>query len=410
MITGIGILVVLTILVSIFYLPALSGNFQTPGEPNPNPIPPYQPPGNTVPTPPPDTTPTYPPIPSNVTYAFGAKFEPPDGRVLYGIGPWKTYEAKLLAAIPSKKYYPASQLIFMDLTGSRWTEAKAKFPSTLAGYDAAGVIPHYDIALTIGTPLPAEQAVLTDPHFGVDDDVANSTKYDAKLNDLADIFKKYKKPVMIRIGGEFNGPWKGYHPYEYPKAFRKIVNLFRAKGVDNVAFIWAYMPAAPDDFDEKNSGGEYKWFPGDDVIDWYGIDIYSPQEISGAIEKNGVLTAFGKTTKFMNMANAHHKPVIMAESGVAKLDITSSLEDGKADWDAFFKPLFAFMTTNPQLKWFHFLNFDWTKDKYYLSSGWKNSDITENEYITEQFIAEIQKPKYLHSDERYLLKDYIKYE
>jgi hypothetical protein len=214
---------------------------------------------------------------------------------------------------------------------------------------------------------------------------------------------------MIRIGGEFNGPWKGYHPYEYPKAFRKIVNLFRAKGVDNVAFIWAYMPEAPGDFNEKNAMGEYKWFPGDDMIDWYGIDVYDPKEISGATEKNGALTPFGRTLKFLDTAVQHKRPVMIAESGVSHLNITSSPEDGKADWDAFFKPLFTLIANHTEIKWFHFLNFDWTKDKYYLASGWKNSDITENEYITQQFMAEIQKPNYLHSDERYLLKDYTKY-
>ncbi len=314
-----------------------------------------------------------------------------------------------MAAIPSPEFYPASELIFMDLSPNRWENTKAQFPARLAEYDDAGVIPHYDIALTMGTPLPSVQAGMTDPMYGIDNEIAHSSAHDAWLNDLADIFKAYEKPVMMRIGGEFNGPWKGYHPYDYPKAFRKIVTLFREKGVNNVAFIWCYMPQAPDDFDEKNANGEYKWFPGDDVIDWYGIDLYNPSEFSGETVREGGLSPYGKTLKFLDMADAHSKPVILAESGTAYLDITPSPEDGKADWDAFFAPLFAFIGDHPQIKWFHFLNFDWTKDTYYLASGWKNSDITENEYITEQFMAEIQKTNYLHSDERYLLNQYIEY-
>lgn len=119
---------------------------------------------------------------------------------------------------------------------------------------------------------------------------------------------------MLRIGGEFSGNWNGYHPYEYPKAFRKIVMTARASGADNIAFIWCYEPAAPDDFDAKNAAGEWKWFPGNDVIDWYSIDLFAAHDISGPTSAHSALSPFGRTPKFFDMAAAAQKPVVIAES------------------------------------------------------------------------------------------------
>ncbi|MEK6902690.1 MAG: hypothetical protein AABX02_03850, partial [archaeon] len=108
-------------------------------------------------------------------------------------------------------------------------------------------------------------------------------------------------------------------------------------------------------------------------------------------------------------AKAHKKPVMIAESGSAFVDVTTSVEDGKADWEAWFVPYFKLMKDYPVIKWFHFVNYDWTKAGYYVITGWKNSDISINPYISQQYAAELSKPEYLHSEERYLLNDYLDY-
>ena len=65
---------------------------------------------------------------------------------------------------------------------------------------------------------------MADPLFGIDHEVASTSRFDERIEDLARIVKEFGKPVIVRIGGEFNGRWNGYHPYAYPKAFRKIVD------------------------------------------------------------------------------------------------------------------------------------------------------------------------------------------
>ena len=182
-----------------------------------------------------------------------------------------------------------------------------------------------DISLCGNQPTKAEIDKMRDPHFGIDHEVASGSRYDSRLEDLARIVREFGKPVTVRIGGEFSGWWNGYHPYAYPKAFRKIVAMFRAAKVDNAAFVWCYEPAAPGDFDERNEAGEYRWFPGADVIDWFSIDWFNREDFTGPLtggRRGGELTAHGRTQKFLDMAATYRKPVMIAESGPARYDLS----------------------------------------------------------------------------------------
>ena len=373
----------------------------------PTATPPTQPPqgGSIEPPAPPPPVPT-----SNLTYTYDAKFEPPTGRIVHGMGQWINYNTQYVALF-SESYKPASELIFIDIgdTPRGWEPVKIK--GALVKMGAEGRIPSIDIGLRGLKFSKAELDAMADPLFGIDDElVAGSSKYEARVNDVITIVKEFKKPVMVRIGGEFSGWWNGYHPYEYPKAFRKIVNMFRSAGVENVAFIWCYEPAAANDFDEKNAAGEYKWFPGNDVVDWYGIDLFANKDISGSSQTAaGVLTNYGKTLRFLDFAKVNNKPVYLAETSPSDVKITTSVEDGKTDWEAWFKPYFALMSAHPQIKWFHYINYDWGKTNSGEIQGWQNADISINSYISSQFVAEMKKPGYLHLPEKYLLKDYTLY-
>ena len=142
--------------------------------------------------------------------------------VEHGVGQWLAYNAKYSAALPATTQ-PASELIFFNPMDTTRPWNPSLLAASLAAIDARGRIPLGDIALRGNEPLPADLAAMGYPLFGVDNEIASSTKWDGRLHDLINVLKAYKKPVMLRIGGEFSGNWNGYHPYDYPKAFRKIV-------------------------------------------------------------------------------------------------------------------------------------------------------------------------------------------
>lgn len=351
------------------------------------------------------TGPTGPTAPAP-SYQFGAKFEPPAGRIVHGIGQWESYNLTYSAQF-SLANQPASELLFTDIGDTPRGWEPLKFAAALAAIDARGRIPLIDIALRGLKPTNEQIAALPDPLYGIDHDIANGTKYDGRLQDVANALKAFKKPVMMRIGGEFSGWWNGYHPYEYPKAFRKIVGMVRAAGANNVAFVWCYEPAASDDFDAKNASGAFKWYPGNDVVDWFSIDLFAAADLSGATTAHGALSQYGRTLKFLDMAVTELKPVVIAESSPEQYDITKAADAATA-WTAWFTPYFGLISARSEIKWFTYISYDWTKAGDYNAQGWKNNDLASSSLLGA-YKTEVGKAKYLHSPERSLLKDYTTY-
>jgi len=323
---------------------------------------------------------------------------------VHAVGQWEAYNATYAALLPAG-HQPAAELMFIDLGDTPRPWNPAELSMRVAAIWARGRIPSLDISLRGLQPTPDSLATLPDPLYGIDDDVAHTTQYDGRLADLVQLARSFGKPMMVRIGGEFNGWWNGYHPYEYPKAFRKIVTMFRDAGVTNVAFVWCYEPAAPDDFDAVNAAGEAKWFPGDDVLDWYSVDLFAAHDFSGPQGGHGSLSPFGRTLRFLDLAVAHRKPVVIAESSPMEFDLANPGQAAMA-WDEWFVPYFALMTARTEIKWFHYINYDWTQASYYASQGWQNNDLGASSLVTQNYIAELAKSRYLHSSERGLLKDY----
>ncbi|MDI9434042.1 MAG: alpha/beta hydrolase fold domain-containing protein [Planctomycetota bacterium] len=352
-----------------------------------------------------------PPVGEASHYSLGAKLEPPAGRVVHGMGQWEQYNAMLLPLLPAE-LRPASKLIFINIgdTPRGWRPDGIR--NLIQRYGQEGFIPHIDIALRGNQPSHATLAAMADPLFGIDHEVAATSRFDGRIQDLVRIIKEFDKPVMVRIGGEFNGRWNGYHPYAYPRAFRKIVDLFRAAGADNAAFVWCYEPAAPGDFDEQNDAGEYKWFPGDDVIDWYAIDWFNRDDFTGPLTGGrpgqNTLTPHGRSRKFLDMAVIHHKPVMVAESAPCRYDLSDPAQ-AEAAWREWFEPYFTIIARRSEIKWFHLISYDWSCASYFAQTGWKNNDFTVSPLLMERLVAELRKPQYLHAGDKALLKDYDRF-
>jgi hypothetical protein len=338
----------------------------------------------------------------SLTYQYGAKFEPPVGRVVHGMGQWVNGNPQYAAMLPSSNQ-PASELMFITLGDTPRPWDPPDMAAKMASIGAMGRIPSMDLSLRGLQPTATELSQMADKTYGIDSLVAYTTQFDARIQSFIDVLRSYGKPVMLRIGGEFSGWWNGYHPYAYPVAFRKIVNMFRAAGATNVAFIWCYEPAAADDFDAFDGSGKPKWYPGDDVVDWFSIDLFSAQDVGGTqVGHGGSATSFARTIRFLDMAVTHRRPVIIAESSPSHYDLSSASAAANS-WSEWFTPYFALIQSRSEIKWFHYINYDWTKSSYYVSSGWKNNDITLSAQLSAQYQLELAKSKYLHAGQLHLL-------
>lgn len=208
-------------------------------------------------------------------------------------------------------------------------------------------------------------------------------KYDPEFDKLVSILKDIKNPIFLRIGYEFDEKGK-YNPQDYILAFRYVVNLFRKKKVNNVAFVWNSCPYPGTEVFEP-------YYPGDEYVDWFGINVFG--------EKYFRDKSYEPVERFLKMAIKHKKPVIIGESSAIKIGIAN----GKKIWEEWFKSYFKFIKEHPQIKAFCYINWDWGKD--WKQPKWENCRIEENEFVRKKYVSELSKKKYIHNQK---IKDFLK--
>ena len=150
-----------------------------------------------------------------------------------------------------------------------------------------------------------------------------SGAYDSYLHESAKIAKSWGGPLQIRFAHEQNGDWfpwgsSGASSSEFVGAWRHIVSIFRADGATNVKWVWS---------PNVQEGTKYPiapTFPGDEWIDYVGLDGYNWGNRWSADGFVGLDTVFGASYEAVTKLSS--KPVMITE--------TSSSENGgdKAQW------------------------------------------------------------------------------
>jgi beta-mannanase len=117
-----------------------------------------------------------------------------------------------------------------------------------------------------------------------------------------------------------NGDWipanaahTGKDPSAFVAAWRRIHALFRAEGANNAVWVWCpnYVDSPAEPWNHWTN-----YYPGDDVVDWVGIDAYSW----------GSTQPWTHSEHLSDMAGpivtdyAGRKPIMLAEVGAAECD------------------------------------------------------------------------------------------
>lgn len=125
-------------------------------------------------------------------------------------------------------------------------------------------------------------------------------------------------------------------PEEYRAAWRHYVEVFRERGVRNVVWTWIVTPAAFATGSTRPTADAL--YPGDDVVDWVGLDVYnwSGCNPGGPTSWSPVASQSAAARTF---AQAHGKPVMVAEWGSVEdpADLQRKagwLRDAMATWTA----------------------------------------------------------------------------
>jgi len=283
---------------------------------------------------------------------FEARLEPPAGRVISG---WGQFSSAWDLDQPAGKS-DAEDLSAYEKAVAPHTPAMISFYVTPDFSMVSGFLNHYrKFAATHGFFV-----ALVGLNFrGSEHDVAIGMR-DPDLMVLAEGLRDFGRPVLLRIGYRFNQPGALYEPSAYIGAFRHATDVMRKDSL-NFAVVW---DATASGFSGSQS---MKWYPGDDVVDWWGIDLIDGKDFGSA-----------ESEAFVEEAAHHRKPVVISAASRSTKSEAEALK-----WYA---SLFDFIRTHPGIKAFSLAAIDEGRPAARLSRWPKVAGYVKQQLADPRFI------------------------
>ncbi|MEW6752380.1 MAG: glycosyl hydrolase [Candidatus Latescibacterota bacterium] len=188
---------------------------------------------------------------------------------------------------------------------------------------------------------------------------------DAQIQVLCEGLRYLNRPAFLRIGYGVTSPYTRYRPEPYRQAWQRIVDTVRTRyRLHQVAMVWGYA-ADPGD------PGFMDFYPGDELVDWWGIDLFDPAGFTSTT-----------TEAFLRGASEHGHPVMVGEAAPRGLGV----HPDNGAWQRWFVPFFRFLRVHPQVKAFCYLH--WTLGKTQISG-----DLD----VLREYSLELEVPVYVHA-------------
>ncbi|TXN38272.1 endo-1,3-beta-xylanase [Flagellimonas hymeniacidonis] len=325
-----------------------------------------------------------------------AKFEPKDGEVLLFVG-------QELEAVGGLEAFNDGYLDHFDrpagwTTYSNINPGENSFGRTQEGLD--GLFDthdwgdnDYNATLQLNSPNYENMALAIGLQFVNHEEKVADGSHDAYINKLADFLLSLgKRPVFLRVAYEFDGdPWNHYDRKTTIKAYKRIVDMLRAKGVENTAYVWQSTGFI--------SGQEHLegWYPGDDYVDWCGVSFFNRW----------------KEIEMFEFARKKGKPVFIAEAtptisdyggklyGLTKETQLSDSIQAEEAWEKWFIPFFSAIDDNPDVvKAMHYINCHWDSHPMWVNNPtFKGIDarLHLSDSISERWRKITSQSKYIKS-------------
>jgi hypothetical protein len=217
---------------------------------------------------------------------------------------------------------------------------------------------------------------LNEPDFQLSDVIAGN--FDSYIREFAEDARDWGHPFFLRFDWEMNGNWfpwsegvNGNQSGEFVAAWRHVHDIFTSVGASNVTWVWC--PNV--DPGNKLANSLASDYPGDEYVDWTGLDGYNWGPSKGGWTSFSHL--YDSTYHAITDTIAPSKPLLIGEMG--------STEKGgsKASWIS--EALAEIPTAFPKIRamlWF---------DTFDDGMDWP---IETSSSATSAFAAGIQAPAY----------------
>lgn len=245
--------------------------------------------------------------------------EPPDGFALSGAGQdpydYAAYSTFMAGGDPANVVPPALFMTYLNLDSLN-TTTPGEVPSFFTG-----------LLSTLGCYGDDDSATFLVPQLGLamtDDDGSGTVppydgkvaagEYDYAISQLVVGLKALGgRPVLMRIGYEFNGIWNNYNPSSFIAAWIRIWDAVKADPTlaSSVAFVWDYSCDEPD-----NPWTSFE-LPDDKYVDWYGVNPFSKCPPNSKSYPGGCSAPNNASVclqPFIDYARKRGYPVLFAES------------------------------------------------------------------------------------------------
>ncbi len=326
-----------------------------------------------------------------------AKFEPKEGEVLLFVG-------QELEAVGGLEKYNDGYLDHFD-TPAGWTTytninpGENSFGRIQEGLDGLWETHDwgdndYNATLQLNDPDYANMALAIGLQFvNHEEKVADGT-HDKYINKLGDFLLSLgKRPVFLRIAYEFDGdPWNHYDRESTIKAYKRMVDMLRVKGVTNTAYVWQSTG-----FMSPKDGQLEAWYPGDDYVDWLGFSFFNRW----------------KDQRMIEFARKKGKPVFIAEASPTISDVDAKTTGNTIEtqlsnplqaeeaWQKWFIPFFKTIDENPDVvKAVHYINCHWDSHRMWFDNPtFKKIDarLHLSDSISKRWRTITSNPKYIKS-------------
>jgi hypothetical protein len=155
---------------------------------------------------------------------------------------------------------------------------------------------------------------LNEPDFQLSDVIAGN--FDSYIREFAEDARDWGHPFFLRFDWEMNGNWfpwsegvNGNQSGEFVAAWRHVHDIFTAVGAKNVTWVWC--PNV--DPGNKLANSLASDYPGDEYVDWTGLDGYNWGPSKGGWTSFSHL--YDSTYHAITDSIAPSKPLLIGEMG-----------------------------------------------------------------------------------------------